>query len=49
MSSRDGPECEAWRRVVKRVLGEQVYTVLQSLVNKELQSIELQPKEKKDD
>jgi hypothetical protein len=30
-------EAEAWRRVVKRVLGEQVYNVLQSLVDKELQ------------
>jgi len=32
-------EAEAWRRVVERVLGEQVYAVLQMLVDKELKAM----------
>ena len=36
-------EAEAWRRVVERVLGEQVYAVLQMLVDKELKAMAEEP------
>jgi hypothetical protein len=36
-------QTEAWRRVVKRVLGEQVYAVLQMLVDKELKAMAEEP------